>query len=226
MNKLVILALFATVLFAQSKISLENPTIYSTIGDIVYDNAEPIQKLKTVPEFSLIERKIDKYIKKVEETKKKGFEIESGNIKIDKYEYLKTLRELFKQNNSYVREVEVKLKQSIKDENSELFIIIINSELINIKKHEKDILDYYLKHSEEIEEEGIIKTILDKNKKQKKEKNVKQGLTKKQIENAKIKRLRKKDRIEKETLEKLLDDNAIQTKHEIRENQRKELGDD
>ncbi|QOY51679.1 hypothetical protein [Candidatus Sulfurimonas baltica] len=223
MKKLAILAVLATLLFSQIKISQENPTIYSTIGDIVYDNVVLIQKLKDVPEFSLLEDKIDKYVKEVQEAKIKGFAIESGDIKVDKIEYLKTLRYLFKKNNSYAREAEAKLKSSIKDGNNELFVFIINSGLINTEKHKKEILDYYFKHSEEIEESGVIKTLLDENKNQDKMQSEKKGLTKKQIEDAKIKRLRKKDKAEQENLEKLLDDNVAQTKQEIRENQRKEL---
>lgn len=215
MKKLVVLSLLATLLFAQ------NPRVYSALGDAVYDNVANIEKLKYLPEFSAEKEKIEEYVKDVNETKKDGFAIESKNESINKSKYLDSLRELSKMNDDFKRAVRENFKLSIQNENSELFSKIINSGLIDIKSYKQDIKTYYSKHSDEIDPSGVIQDILDEDASLKTQSKAK--LTDKDIQEKNIKRIRERDKIQQEAIQKSLEEEVSKKKQDIREYQKKEL---
>ena len=210
-------------------IERQNPNIYSSLGDKVYSNVDKIKKLKDIPEFEYYEDKIDEYILDIELLREDGFVVRSKDDNISKHKYLKRLRELYIVNNSFLKDVEKSLKKSIKDENSRLFLSLVNSGLLDTAKYKKDIVDYYLSHSNEIDPTGVMQTYIDEEKK--KQKIIKERIKKvqtsqKDIEAARIERIRKRDRLEKEKAIKLLNEEVSQKKQEIRDNQKKELSED
>jgi len=213
MNKLVVLSLLATLLLG------ENPHAFSSLGDKIYDNAVLLENIKSIPEFSLMEDKIDAYIKEIEVLKKDGYAVSAKEEGSDKKEYLMLLRSLAKKDAYYIRQIKMSYKTSIKNEESELFVKLINSGLIDIGLYKKEILDYYDKHQDEIEVDGVIKIFLD----EKNKKVVRKSLIYKEIQAAKIKRIKEKDKAKKEALEQQLSDEVSQRKYNIRENQKKEL---
>ena len=217
MKKLII-CLFTTLLSAQ------NPIVYSALGDIIYDNIENIQNLKNIVQYKKHENKIDKYASDVKNLKEIGFKIQSGDEKYKKLEYLQNLRELSKVNDFFLRSVEKDFNKAIKCEDSKLFSKILNSGLIDVKEYKTQIKSYYLSHSRDINTSGVIQNILDKEfiKKQKKKSQVKR-LTKKQLQEAKIKRIRENDKIKQENIKKSLEDIATQKKIKIREEQKQKL---
>ena len=211
MKKLVLLLLLATLLFTQS------PRPYAALGDKIYNNAFLLENIQEIPEFSVISDKLKVYIKEVEVAKKKGYALEASESGITKKEYLLLLRKLDKTNKYYLRFVDSTYKTAIKDENSELFVMLINSGLIDVEQYKKEILNYYDKHQEDIEIAGIIKLFLDEKSKKVK----KRGLTYAEIQAAKIKK--QNDKAKQEALSKQLSDEVLQKKIDIRENQKKEL---
>lgn len=218
MRLTVIIFLFTTLLMGQ------NPKVYSALGDVIYDNVEKIEDLKNVSQYKKYNNKISSYVLRVNGTKKIGFKIESGDKNYDSKEYLQTLRDLSKENDFFLRSVEKNFEKSIEQEDSELFIQMINSGLLNIEENKSEIKKYYLSNSRNINASGVMKTFIDKEitKKQKKKSRIKK-LTKKQIQEARIKRIREKDRIKQENIKKSLEEKAMQKKMKIRQMQKKEL---
>nr|MDA3909393.1 hypothetical protein [Sulfurimonas sp.] len=221
MIKLVILALLATFLIAG------NPKVYSALGDVIYDNVDKIEKLKDIPAFSKFEKKIDLYIKEVYKAKDLGYSIEAGNDNIDKKKYLQTIRELSKTNDFFHRTAVTLYKSSITNQDNNLFSKTINSGFIDTEKYKAEILEYYFTNYADINSSGVIQKYLDEDEmlkqKQKQSVSKKPTISKKQIQEAKIKRIREKDKAKQETIQKTLEEELIKKKGEIRKEQVQEL---
>lgn len=222
MQKLLILFILSLSLFSQNISLSKNPNVYTSIGDVVYDNVKKIESLKKIEKYEAYSNKIDAYALKVRKAKSLGFGVESGarsNVKLD---YLKTLRELEKVNTYFMRTVKNSFNSSIETSDNELFIALVNSGLIDTQKNKNKIMSYYKLHKNEIIADGVIQEFLDeayakKNKKRWKPK------SKKQLEAEKINRLRINDKLKQIALEKQLAEEVRLKKKVIRENQEKEL---
>ena len=217
MKKIIILFIFSILLFAK------NPDVYAALGDVIYDNAPKIEKLKTITEYVSSPKEIDKYISDVEKTKKIGYKIESGDESIDKKSYLKSLRKLSKTNDYFVRHVYKVYKNALESEDSWLLSQMINSGLMDTKKYKKEIIEYYKTHSDIMDTSGVIQKYLDEDAKLRVKKNKPVGLTKEQMLKAKIKRLREKDRLKQEAIQKSLEEQVAKEKVKIRQEQVEEL---
>lgn len=202
-----------------------NPKVYSALGDIIYDNVNKIDNLKSIKGYAPFSSKIDKYVKDVAALKKMGFNLESGDKSIDKNEYLSQLREFSKTNDFFVRSANSYLDSAIKSENSELFLKIVNNGLVDIKKHKEEIVSYYLSHVNEIDATGTIQTILNQNGLLKRQKEAKQQYYKRKqaLQKEKIKRIRENDKAKQEALEKKLQDEFDKKKSDIKKYKEKEL---
>lgn len=202
-----------------------NPKAYAVLGDVIYNNVEKIENLANIKEYSLYKDEIIKYAQEVSQTKEKGFLVESSSDKNLKKEYLTTLRKLSKQNDFFVRSVQSNYSNSIKNENSLLFSQMINSGLMDTQKNRKEIIGYYLRHSDDINTSGVIQTYLDEDAKlqAKRDAIAAKHKTKKMREKEKIERIRANDLEAQRKLEAKLQKEVTQKKLEIRENQKKEL---
>ena len=219
MKKLIITSIITLKLIAQSAISSENPAVYSVLGDQIYNNIDKIEKLQSISGYD--KSKIQKYIKDVGKTKKIGYKIEDGDKSINKGDYLKLLRDLSAVNDYYIYKVRGSLKGAIKSEDNDLFLININTGLISIDKNKDIIKKYYYAHKDDINITGTVieDIIINENKKP-----IYKGSTKTNREKLEIERIRKKDKAKQEKIEKILEDEVIRKKTEIRKNQKQELG--
>lgn len=219
MIKIAVLSLLATLLIAQ------NPKVYSALGDVIYDNVNNIEKLKEIPEFSQFNQKIDSYVKEVYKAKDMGFAIEAGDKTKDKREYLQTIRELSKTNDFFYRTTVSFYKSSITNQDNILFSKTINSGLIDTKKYKGEILEYYFANCNDMNASGVIQEYLDEDEmlKQKQTQSKKPTLSKKHIQEAKIKRIREKDKAKQESIQKTLEDELVKKKSDIRKKQVEEL---
>lgn len=220
MKKLLFISILATLLLAQ------NPKTYSALGDTIYNNVDKIAKLQEITSFNQYATKIQQYSADVEKTKQIGNDISSKDANNNKADYLKQLRELSKTNDFFIRNVKISFESSMKDEDSKLFSALVNSGLLDTKQYKKEIIDYYLAHSDEIESKGIIKNILDNERKLTKQRaaQLKRKSAKKIAQEAKIKRIREKDLKEEEALKKSLEEDVVRKKAEILKEQKRELG--
>lgn len=219
MYKILLFLLLPLLVFAQ------NPKVYSALGDVIYDNVQDIAKLAKIDEYKIYSAKIKKYVNAVVLTKRMGFSIENEELGVDKKAYLNRLRELSKDNDFFLRLVDRSFKESLKNQNSLLFYSVINSGLLNTQKYKKDIIDYYFKHSDEMNTTGLIQQYLDEDAKlkAKREAQKRRYKSKKQRELERIRRIRQKDKEQQERLEKELDEKLRKEKEKIREYQKEEL---
>ncbi|WP_324172193.1 hypothetical protein [Sulfurimonas sp.] len=219
MKKSIFLLLFTTFLFAQ------NPNIYSVLGNVIYDNVLKIQKLKTIKKYLRYEDKIDEYILDVQDAKEMGFAIDAGDTTKSKTQYLKKIRSLSKTNDYFQRNIFKTYKASIKDENSELFSQIINSDLFDSDRNKDKIMQYYFAHCDDINTSGVIQKYLDEDEEFRKQQAKSRTMifTKKEIQEAKIRRIRLRDKEKQEEIQKKLQEELIQKKKDIRKEQVQEL---
>lgn len=201
------------------------PRAYSALGDVIYENVDKIEKLQDLEEYKLYTQEIQEYVSKVQKTKEKGFMLENPESSVDKKEYLSSLRALSKQHDFFLRTANANYKKSLDEQNSRLFSKLINSGLIDTQKNKEEIMEYYFKHSEDINASGVIQSYLDEDAKLKAKRDAAAARykSKKMIEAQKIKRLRQNDIQEQEELERKLQEEVSKKKKEIRQNQKREL---
>lgn len=206
-------------------LNASNPKVYSVLGDTIYNNVEKINHLTTIKEYKIYKEEIEKYVQEVSKIKKMGFAIDSLSQSKLKKEYLTNLRKLSKQNDFFIRTVQLNYNNAFEDENSLLFSDMINSGLLDTQKNKKEIIGYYLRHSDEINASGLIQSYLDNDAQlnAKKDKILAKQKTKKIREKEKIQRIRANDIKAQRTLEVKLQKELNQKKLEIQENQKKEL---
>ncbi|MFH1947709.1 MAG: hypothetical protein ABIJ02_00650 [Pseudomonadota bacterium] len=217
--------LFITLYFFTTLLLAANPTIYSVLGDGVYNNVGNIIKLKEISSYADEKDKIDSYVQEVYATKKIGHAIEQGDESIDKLTYLNKLRDLSKENDNYIRSAHSNFRASMSSGDSDLFSSLINSGLIDTPRYKDEIINYYIGHVEEINPEGVIQNFINEDKNLRREAAANQKLykSKQQRQKEKIQRIRKQDEIEQKNLEESLQKELDKKKSEIRESQIKEL---
>ena len=216
MKFFVILSLLATLIFSQT------PNVYSSLGDKIYASVNNMENIKRLPEFSHLQDKIDNYLLDVEKARKDGIAIDSGDNATDNKVYLKKLRELSSEYDYFKRSVYSSFKSSIKDSDSRLFSSVVNSGMMDVKEHKKDILDYYYRHSDEINPSGVIEELVNEDAKTKKRRKT----SRVSVESDKIKRLRANDKLQEAAEIRRLEAELKERKRQIREYQQRELSAD
>ncbi len=219
MTKIIFLSLLATLLFAQ------NPRAYSAIGNPIYDNVQNILKLKHINAFEEFELRLDNYYFDVDEVKDRGFVIDGSKKKIDSKDYLISLRTLKKTNDFFLKLAQGSFHASMKDDDTQLFSEIINTGLIDTKKHRKKIIKYYFKHIDEVDARGVIQVMLDEDAKLRRQREayLRSLPTKNELQAAKIKRIQDRDKARELAREKVLQKELEAKKLRIRKEQKKEL---
>ena len=202
-----------------------NPKAYARLGDTIYNNANNIKNLISIGDYYLYVDDINKYLQSVNAAKQEGLLLDANSSPQEKKRYLSKLRKLSAMNDYYVRMAETSLENSIANQDSLLFSKIINTGLIDTKRYKKEILDYYFKHTKEVEPTGVIKMFLDESKalQRKREALERKNRSKQLHEQEKIKRLRERDKKRQLELENKLDKAVEKKKMEIRKEQKAEL---
>ncbi len=214
--------LFTTILALT--LFASNPKVYSALGDKLYNNLEKIGSLEQNKNFKSDDDIIKEYIFSVKALKEIGFNIDKGNFSVSKKEYLTSLRELSKTNDYFVIKVKKLFLDSIDKEDSELFISMIKTGLLDINRYKSKIKNYYYTHKDEIDiKDTIIEEFLAEEQKKSKKPAVYKGLTKEELHKANIERIRAKDKARHEAMQKALEEELREKKMLIREQQIKEL---
>ena len=165
----------AIVLFfvmMSSLFAIVYPKVYSSLGDKIYDNAPKIEKLSKIKEYKEFEDKIDNYIKDVKDAMSLGYALEYKLSKNNE-KYLKQLRELAKTNDFFVKSANSMFKKSMKTDNYELFVNIIDTGLIDLDRNKEIILEYYNANKNNIPLRGKLKELVTKKETKRKAKGIK-----------------------------------------------------
>ena len=214
--------LFTTILALQ--LFALNPKVYSALGDKLYNNLEHIKKLQNNRYFNSDQERIEEYVFSVKAFKGIGFNIDRGDFSVTKQEYLDNLRELSKTNDYFVIKVKKLFFFSLDAKNSNLFISMIKTGLVDTQRYKSEIKEYYYKHKGEIDINGtIIEKFVAEDEAKRKKKPVYKGPTKEELQKAKIERIRAKDKARQEAIQKALDEELRQKKLKIREEQKQQL---
>ncbi len=218
MKKIIIISLLSLTLFAK------NPSVYSQLGNTIYNNSAAIEKLSEIEELSEYKKEIQEYIKDVNNTKKEGFAIESGDKSVDDARYLKKLRELYKQDRNFLRISKISFEESMQDGNVRLFEQLINSGAVELKEHEKNIIEFYTMHKDEITLSQEPKLFIEESLQQRKsEIEAREAAKRRESKAERIRWLREKDKEREEREAKRLEEELLKQKREIREYQKEEL---
>ena len=216
MKRIILVVLLCSLtLFAQ------NPKTYSLLGDLIYKNAQNLEKLKNKNLYNLEQENIEAYILKVNKLKKYGFMVDENKKNATKKEYLKKLRMIKKLNDKHVAKVHKNLFYAIDHNESVFFSQLINSGLVDIDKYKEDIRSYYKKHKDDVilPEDLENEFNYDENKVRKK-RSVQSKLSK---DEARVKRIRASEKAKQKRIEKELENQTKRKKEEIQEYQKKEL---
>lgn len=200
-----------------------NPKVYSALGDKLYNNADNIKSLAKHKNFINEKDKIEEYVVVVSVLKGIGFNIDNGDFSVTKEEYLAKLRKLAKTNDYYMMRVKRLFLNSLDKEDSELFLDMVNTGLINTQRYKSDIKQYYYSHKDAIDINGTVIEDFVAEDEKKNQKPKYKGPTKEEIQKANIERIRAKDREKQEAIAKSLEEDLKKKKEKIREEQKKEL---
>ena len=219
MKKLLLILFTSFYLFAQN-----NPIVYAALGDNIYNNLPAIEELQNLKEFQVYKDQILTYVEDVRSAKVMGFAIEEGDKSISKGEYLSKLRILSKINDSFVKNINANFKFALKNEDNQLFVNSVDSDLLDVQRYKKKIRTYYYKHEDSINEYGhILGKLVNGYDSVKVKKRVYKGKTKQDVQDEKMRRIRKKDKEKQEEIQKSLEDELVKKKANIRKVQKEEL---
>jgi hypothetical protein len=211
---------FTFLLFAN------NPTVFSALGDVIYNNAPKIEKLKNVQGFKKYSFKINNYLDEVERAKQDGFALEKHHNNELRRNYLNELRALAKVNDFFNRMAYNVYDKAKEENNTTVFLSILDTGLINVEAHKKEIVEYYFMHRDDINSTGtVIEKLLNEDEKlrEKKENEFKRKKSKKAKELERIRYLREKDKMQQERLQERLNKELKEKQEQIQEEQKEEL---
>ena len=215
MKILLLTILLLSTLFAQ------NPTIYASLGDKIYDNTPGVDLLLQVETLETHHEKIFEYMFKASEAMKQGNMISEHNPEaISPKEYLNTLRKLSKENDYYVRVARVAYKKAIADSNIKDIKLLLDSNLLDSEKSLEELALFYEINSDKMDL-NVFKTYLNIDENGEKLKEVKITAP----HNAsKVQRLREKEREKEIASEKAIDEEIDKEKEALHKKQKSELG--
>lgn len=219
MLKIVLLLVFTLTLYAS------NPKIYAALGDLIYNNEPKISKLAELQIYRANRETIENYSKEVQRVKEMGMLAEKSKDKKLQKEYLIRLRKLSKENDFFIRSANKNYEKALQTQQSEDFVGLVNSGLIETNARKEEILNYYYEHKEEIDLAGVLEEYVKEDKELKKKRDIKsvKKRTKEALAREKIERIRKNDLEAQKKLELRLQEELIEKKSAIRKDQAEAL---
>lgn len=219
MLKIVLLLVFTLTLYAS------NPKIYAALGDLIYNNEPKISKLAELQIYRANRETIQNYSKEVQRVKEMGIVAEKSKDKKLQKEYLIRLRKLSKENDFFIRSANKNYEKALQTQQSEDFVGLVNSGLIETNARKEEILNYYYEHKEEIVLAGVLEEYVKEDKELKKKRDIKsvKKRTKEALAREKIERIRKNDLEAQKKLELRLQEELTEKKSAIRKDQAEAL---
>ncbi len=216
MKLLLLTFLLLNTLYAQ------NPAIYASLGDKIYDNANGIDLLLQVETLEAHHKKIFEYMFTTSEAKKQGQMISDHNpTAISPKEYLNTLRKLSKENDYYTRIARVAYKKAIADAKLKDIKLLLDSNLLENEKSLIELELFYEVNADKLDL-SIFMSYLNINENGNKVVKVKKSSG--NVNASKVERLREKEKRKELANKKEIDAEIDKQKEELHKKQKSELG--
>lgn len=196
-----------------------NPSIYSSLGDKIYNDVDNIMKLKEVAHFSKYEEDLVSYRLNVLKLKEDGFALDKKSSSLSKEMYLNSLRVLEKRYTLYTKEVDRVLKIAMQDGDSHTFNTLIATNLVDLEENRAEVLNFTKKHEGEVIITPSINKIIEVDEREK----LKAIDLKQNIEKERVQRIRESSKRKEALLEKELQEESEKKKLEIRNKQEEAL---
>ncbi len=128
----------------------DTPKLYSSLGDLIYDNMESISRLADIKVMSKHDESIARYIGNCKMAHKHGLalNIDDPDAKAVK-NYLEELRALDKERIAFIQISDRLLSKSIEEDDLESYSELIKSGVTDIERDSDRIIDYYLRYRNE-----------------------------------------------------------------------------
>lgn len=224
MKKLIILSsLISLLLFAEG-----NPKVYAALGDVIYNDDIKIEKLSNLENMKHYKDRMTQYLKATKEAKAMGFKIEKGDKSVSNKAYLSLLRELSKEHDIFIRNVNSAYIKTMDEKDIEGFTYLSQCSLVDFSSDREKILEFYNTYKVDINSTAVDSVMLEQtallnnvNKKVvKKDGNVSMP----HPINSKIKRIREKERAKEKAKKEAIEQESQRRKQEVQEKQKEELG--
>ena len=151
---LVILLLSITLL-------AENPKLFNSLGDPIYNSQDKIEKLVDIPAFQENVTYINLYLKEVDRVWAEGMRADGVNNPELKKGYLKELRVLSKDYANIMRSVKKRFNRAMERRDIDTFADIVNSGLIPVGRENPEALKFYKEFVRESVKIDSIEEYLD-----------------------------------------------------------------
>ena len=198
MFKTLLILLFSSVILLA-----ENPKLFKSLGDPIYNSLDKIKLLVDIPAFKENATYIELYTKEVDKTWAEGLMADGVDDANVKKSYLKKLRVLSKDYNNIMRSVKKRFNRAMEKNDIDTFADIVKSGLIKVGRENPDALAFYKSRVRESIKIDSIEAYLDSIK-PKPRKKVKAGPSKldRIAERERLKALKRKEEAERIEREK------------------------
>ncbi len=137
MKHLLLLLAITFTLFAQ------NPKSFAALGDVIYDDVETFEKLKSLPSMQAFSGAINQYIADTHQAKEIGFLVDAKDKSIDAKTYLAKLRKLSVAHDTIMEKSTKHFKEALSDEDGETINAMIAYGVIDTEDYDKELINYY-----------------------------------------------------------------------------------
>ena len=220
MKQFLLLITISLTLFAQ------NPKSFSALGDVIYNDVEPFQKLKQLASMQEFSEAINTYSAEAKVAKEMGLLVDAKDKSIDAKSYLATLRKLSVQHDTILENSTKRFKEAMVDEDGLTINAMVDFGVIDTEDYEKELINYYEEFNEDQNLSSLSTMYLQYLSTLVKDK----GTTlseaqREQLENeSNVKRMRAKKEAKDAAFEKSVKDEQTREKKKVLNEQKKELG--
>jgi len=220
MKQFLLLLTITLTLFAQ------NPKSFSALGDVIYNDVVPFQKLKQLASMQEFAEAIDIYSAEAKGAKEMGLLVDSKDKSINAKSYLATLRKLSVQHDTILENSTKRFKEAMVDEDGLTINAMVDYGVIDTEDYEKELINYYEEFNEDQNLSSLSTMYLEYLSTLVKDK----GTTlseaqREQLANeANVKRMRAKTEAKDAAFEKSVKDEQTREKKKVLNAQKKELG--
>jgi len=221
--------LLTLITFLMTLHATSTPKVYAALGDVIYNDDAKIEKLLQLRSMQKYETKIKKYLEATAVAKEVGFSIEKGDTSLSKKEYLHTLRQLSKEHDYFIRDINSAFSKSIDMVDLETFTFLSQCSMVDLSNERERTLEFYNVYKEDINSSAVDLVMFNqemiiKNSQVKKVVKLDVNQTQTRPANNKVKRIREKDKAKKKAKEDAIEKESKIRKDAVQAKQKEELG--